>query len=207
MVNYTGLANHIHANRMERAYLIHAFLKSYIDLSADEFLRFAQLLENRQVPAKTKLTDLEEVETNMYFVEKGFLLKYFLKGRESVVTHIAKSGHVVSSSVSFLTGKPSEYIIEAIVDTDVWILSKTNLDLIISQDVRYERMARLVALDWLLHKEEWENDYLLMSSKDRFLKFARTHPDLMATIPQKYLASYLNIQPETFSRYKHLLKS
>jgi hypothetical protein len=46
-----------------------------------------------------------------------------------------------------------------------------------------------------------------MSSKDRFLKFAREHPDLMATVPQKYLASYLNIQPETFSRYKHLLKS
>lgn len=192
---------------MESAQLIQQFLQSYIDLSADEFLHFTHMLEKRQVPAKTRLTELGEIESNLYFVEKGFLLKYFLRGRETVVTHIAKAGHVVSSSVSFLTGKPSEYIIEAIVDVDVWVLSKTKLDLFIQEDVRYERMARLVALDWLLRKEEWENDYLLMSSKDRFLKFAREYPDLMATVPQKYLASYLNIQPETFSRYKHLLKS
>jgi hypothetical protein len=29
----------------------------------------------------------------------------------------------------------------------------------------------------------------------------------MQRVPQKYLASLLNIQPETFSRFKHLLKN
>jgi len=31
--------------------------------------------------------------------------------------------------------------------------------------------------------------------------------DIMQRVPQKYLASYLNIKPETFSRFKHLLRS
>jgi len=28
----------------------------------------------------------------------------------------------------------------------------------------------------------------------------------MQRVPQKYLASYLNIKPETFSRFKHMVK-
>jgi len=34
----------------------------------------------------------------------------------------------------------------------------------------------------------------------------QNHPDMLQRVPQKYLASYLNIKPETFSRLKHLLR-
>jgi hypothetical protein len=40
----------------------------------------------------------------------------------------------------------------------------------------------------------------------RFLKFYENYPEFIRRVPQKSLASYLNIQPETFSRFKHLLK-
>jgi hypothetical protein len=33
-----------------------------------------------------------------------------------------------------------------------------------------------------------------------------SHPDMLQRVPQKYIASYLNIKPETFSRLKHLIK-
>jgi hypothetical protein len=33
----------------------------------------------------------------------------------------------------------------------------------------------------------------------------KENPDLVLRVPQKYLASYLEIQPETFSRLKHLM--
>ncbi|MEI9808160.1 MAG: hypothetical protein WDO16_09940 [Bacteroidota bacterium] len=46
-----------------------------------------------------------------------------------------------------------------------------------------------------------------MTPRERFLNFVMKNPDLMQRVPQKYLASYLNIKPETFSRFKHLLKS
>ena len=29
---------------------------------------------------------------------------------------------------------------------------------------------------------------------------------MMQRVPQKYIASYLNIKPETFSRLKHLMR-
>jgi hypothetical protein len=46
-----------------------------------------------------------------------------------------------------------------------------------------------------------------MSPRERFLNFVTKNPELMQRVPQKYLASYLNIKPETFSRFKHLLRN
>lgn len=41
----------------------------------------------------------------------------------------------------------------------------------------------------------------------RFLDYMYTHPDMLQRVPQKYIASYLNIKPETFSRLKHLVRN
>jgi hypothetical protein len=40
-----------------------------------------------------------------------------------------------------------------------------------------------------------------------YFHYLKHHPQMMARVPQKILASYLEIKPETFSRLKHLLKS
>jgi hypothetical protein len=66
-------------------------------------------------------------------------------------------------------------------------------------------LGKLTILDWILQKEEWEHDWLTMNPKDRFLNFVNQYSDLVERVPQKHLASYLNIKPETFSRYKHTL--
>jgi hypothetical protein len=46
-----------------------------------------------------------------------------------------------------------------------------------------------------------------MTPRERFLNFVMKNPELLQRVPQKHLASYLNIKPETFSRFKHLLRS
>jgi CRP-like cAMP-binding protein len=45
-----------------------------------------------------------------------------------------------------------------------------------------------------------------LDTRERFLQFVERNPELVQRVPQKYLASYLNMKPETFSRLKHLLK-
>jgi hypothetical protein len=48
-------------------------------------------------------------------------------------------------------------------------------------------------------------DQLKTPTRDRFLEYINNHPEMLQRVPQKVLASYLNIKPETFSRLKHLL--
>jgi CRP-like cAMP-binding protein len=45
-------------------------------------------------------------------------------------------------------------------------------------------------------------NFKLKSPEERFAWLLETHPQLLERIPQIYLASYLSITPETFSRFK-----
>jgi hypothetical protein len=56
-------------------------------------------------------------------------------------------------------------------------------------------------------KDRWQMQMVKMTPRERFLNFVMKNPELLQRVPQKHLASYLNIKPETFSRFKHLLKN
>jgi CRP-like cAMP-binding protein len=43
----------------------------------------------------------------------------------------------------------------------------------------------------------------LLDAPGRVHRFLRKHPELVDRIPQKELASYLNLSPETLSRLRH----
>jgi hypothetical protein len=70
---------------------------------------------------------------------------------------------------------------------------------------RMNRLGRLIIIDWLVQKEAWEHDRIKQNPRERFVNFVRRNAVLVQRVPQKHLASYLNMKPETYSRYKHLL--
>jgi hypothetical protein len=59
----------------------------------------------------------------------------------------------------------------------------------------------------MIISDSWQMQMIKMTARERFLAFVNKNPELMRRVPQKYLASYLNIKPETFSRFKHLLRN
>jgi CRP-like cAMP-binding protein len=142
----------------------------------------------------------------MNFVVKGLVRMYFPKGRTEVITNIAKEGQLISSSASFLSGAPSCYFIEALEPTMMLSITKDDLESLYNQSFAIERVGRLITTQFVLQKEEWELECMRLDARERFLRFVENNPDLMQRVPQKYLASYLNMKPETFSRLKHLLR-
>jgi CRP-like cAMP-binding protein len=123
-----------------------------------------------------------------------------------MITQIAKEGDLITSSVSFLSQKPSEYVVEALEQCTLYALSYNNLQQLYARGAKMERLGRLVTLDWLLQKEKWEHDRIRQEPRERFKRFMNENGELIQRVPQKHLASYLNMKPETFSRYKHLLR-
>jgi CRP-like cAMP-binding protein len=146
------------------------------------------------------------VENYLNFIVTGLARKYFVKGKAEVITQIARENDMISSSVSFLSCAPSDYFIENIEPCTFLSISRQNLDKLYKESARIERLGRLVITDFFIQKEDWENETVRQGTRERFTRFALAHPDLMQRVPQKFLASYLNMKPETFSRLKHLIK-
>jgi len=135
---------------------------------------------------------------------KGLARKYFYKGRTEVITQIAREGELVNSSASFLSGTPSPYIVETLEPSTFLSITRQQLERLYENSPRIERLGRIAITHLFLQREEWEHECLRLDTRERFLHFVQNNADLMRRVPQKFLASYLNMKPETFSRLKHL---
>ena len=187
--------------------LLRTYLERFCELSDDEFHEIAGMAEFRTYDRQIKLTAPDDKESYLNFITRGLVRKYFYRGGQEVITQIAKEGDLVSSSVSFLSGEPSRYVVETIEHTSFISFSYENIDKLYRKDVKWQRVGRLIITDLFLQKESWDMERVLYSTQERFVRFANANPVLFQRVPQKYLASYLNVQPETFSRLKHLLKA
>jgi len=187
--------------------LLRKYLGQFVDLSDEELGGLMNEIEVTSYDKKVRLIEVGDVEQYLHFIVKGLARKYFYKGKDEVITQLAREGELICSSVSFFSGKPSGYIVETIEPTTFYSLQKEKLEQLYVRFPNLEKMSRLIITELFLQKEHWELERIRYSTKERFLRFMEGNPDLFQRVPQKFLASYLNIKPETFSRLKHLLRN
>jgi CRP-like cAMP-binding protein len=71
-----------------------------------------------------------------------------------------------------------------------------------SQGDRFTRLGKLLMTQLFLYNEERERDLLIPDAEMRIKYFLTSKPELARRLQQTYIASYLNVKPETFSRLK-----
>lgn len=85
-------------------------------------------------------------------------------------------------------------------------ISHDDLEKVFEQSQKMECLGRLVITRTMVLKDRWQMQLVKLTPRERFIRFVTKNPELVQRVPQKFLASYLNIKPETFSRFKHLLR-
>lgn len=192
---------------MEPLRLFLAFLNKFIPLEEDEFNAVIKPhIQLRDFKKKDVITQVNEVEHYINFIVEGMVRKYFIKDEEELITQISREGQVIHSQGSFHRQQPSHYCVEAIEPTKLISITYDNMNTIFATNAKMEKMGRLFVTDILVLNDYWQMMLLKMTPRERFLDFVQRNPEMMQRVPQKFLASLLNIQPETFSRFKHLLK-
>ena len=182
------------------------FFNQFIPVSEDEFALIKEKTEVLHYGKKEQLIKAEDIEQYLYFIVKGLTREFFYKGKHEVIIDIVSEGTITGSVTSFFTGQPSRYFIEAIEPTTVLRMSKENLEELYRSDNKWERFGRVLTAHFLLQQERHILDNIRFTVRERFVNFMQEQPNLLLRVPQKYLASYLDIKPETFSRLKHLIR-
>ena len=186
--------------------MLRQYVSGYVALTKEEFAVVADRLVIRNIEKKQLLVKAGEVEEYLNFIVRGLARMYFYKNKTEVITNIAREGEIISSSSSFLSGTPSNYYVETLEPCTLLSISRQQLEQAYKESPSIERLGRLMTTHFVLQKEEWELECMRLDTKERFLRFVGNNPELLLRVPQKYLASYLNMKPETFSRLKHLLR-
>lgn len=183
------------------------YLNKFIILTAEEFEQLIiPYVKIRRFGKKETVLKAGMVENYFNFVLKGLVRKYYKRGNEEINTQISFEGHIIHSQESFHSRTDSEYFIEAIEPTTFVSLSYDDLEKIYASSTKLEHLGRLVITSTMVLKDRWQMQLVKLTPRERFILFVNKNPELVQRVPQKYLASYLNIKPETFSRFKHLLR-
>jgi CRP-like cAMP-binding protein len=184
------------------------YLSKFVHLTDEEFTHsIMPIVKIRRFGKKEILTKAGEVENYFNFIVKGLVRKYYKKNNNEINTQISMEGHIILSQESFHSRTPSEYSIETIEPSVFVSIPFDDLERLYTQSKKMEHLGRLVITHTMMIKDRWQMQMVKMTPRERFLNFVMKNPDLLQRVPQKYLASYLNIKPETFSRFKHLLRN
>lgn len=184
--------------------LVH--LQRFSPISRESIEKLIPYLEIRRFEKKKKLVNQGEMEDYLNVVIKGLIRKYVPSSiRGEVTLQLATEGHFIQSEISFHHRVPSEVIVQTLEPTVLVSIRHDRLQEAFEIMPEFEILGRAVIMDMFIKKDARYFDQLKTPTRDRFLEYINTHPEMLQRVPQKVLASYLNIKPETFSRLKHLL--
>ena len=141
-------------------------------------------------------------DLNIYFIEEGSLRVFVYDSDEERTIRFGYKHNILVSLDSFLTEKPSEFVIQAIKKSTVHVIPKNRFMGFIRKNEEHLRLWVAILEDLVIQQIEREKDLLISSPKERFERVMKRSPKLFQEIPNRHIANYLRMTPETLSRLK-----
>lgn len=142
------------------------------------------------------------IDTNIYLIEEGSLRIFVLDDYEERIIRFGYKDNIIVSLDSFLTESPSDFYIQAIKKTSVKVIPKKSFMAFINKNEDHLKLWIKILEDLILQQIEREKDILIQSPKERFDRVLKRSPKLFQEVPNKHIANYLRMSPETLSRLK-----
>lgn len=143
------------------------------------------------------------IDTNVYYVESGSLRIFVLNNDEEQIIRFGYQKNLVAALDSYLSGKPSDLYIQALKKTVVRVITKAQIEEFLKEESHWLLWVKILE-DFVLQQMEREIDILTASAKERYNRVLKRSPQLFQQIPNKHIANYLRMTPETLSRLKSL---
>ena len=141
------------------------------------------------------------INKNLYFIESGSLRIFVMNDDQEQIVRLGYEGNFIVALDSFLTGKPSEFLIQAIKRTVLKVITKQQIDEFL-KDESNQKLWTEILENIIIQKMERDVDLLTNSPSERYERVLKRSPQLFQKIPNKHIANYLRMSPETLWRLK-----
>lgn len=181
------------------------FIGNYVTLSESEMDSIAARFKKKTVKKNDYLLREGQVCKDIIFVQSGCLRLYYISDDVEVSVWFSFKHSSAIEISSFLSGKPSNYFLQAIEDSEILILSKTELNKLYSSQPKVQEMMRIFLQDVILTLVDRFTSLQRDSAEKRY-KDLLNKPAYLQKVPQKYLASFIGITPTSLSRIRKKIK-
>jgi CRP-like cAMP-binding protein len=164
------------------------------------------VLESILVPMRFQKGDFilkeGEVCTNIYWVVKGLVRQFYIKNGKELTEYMAAENNIFMSIESLFKERPSHQQIHALEPTIVFALPKDKLEREAVRNVNIQMLYRKILEESLILSQVRADMLRFESAPERYAKLVKRSPQLVLRAPLVYIASYLQMTPETLSRVR-----
>lgn len=176
--------------------------EKFIDLSENLKSELSKRLKHIVFKKGEMVLDASHVCTESYFINKGILRTYFLKNGKEISEYFCGIDEWVNSPRSFMQRKKDIYYIDAIENTEAYLINVNDLVYLFDNFPEMERYSRLSMGSFFGHLMERITSMRFSSATERYDHFQKTYAAIYPRIPLGMVASYLGITQETLSRIR-----
>ena len=176
--------------------------RRYSTMTHDEL----DVLESILVPIKYAKVEIAlsegEICKNLLYIDKGLMRQFYFKHGKEVTEHLAQDHTIVMCIESLFKEEPTKLQIEAIEPTVVYALPKAELEKVAMHNVNIQILYRKILEESLIMSQVHADLVRFETAQDRYKKLCKLMPQVVLRAPLVYIASYLQMTPETLSRVR-----
>ncbi|MFP3765289.1 Crp/Fnr family transcriptional regulator [Prevotella intermedia] len=164
------------------------------------------VLESILVPMKFTKGEMilseGEVCENIYYIERGLIRQFYFKNGKQITEHLGEDRTIFMCIESLFREEPTKLQVEAIEPTTVYALPKRRLEQVALHNVNIQILYRKILEESLIISQVHADLVRFETAQDRYKKMCKLSPQVILRAPLVYIASYLQMTPETLSRVR-----
>ena len=176
--------------------------RKYSTMTHDEL----DILESVLVPMKFAKGEIilgeGEVCRHIYYIEKGLVRQFYFKKGKDVTEHMAPEGEIIMCIESLFKEEPTHLQVEALEPVLIYALPKSKLEEVALHNVNIQILYRKILEESLINSQIHADFVRFVTAQDRYKRLCKLSPQLALRAPLVYIASYLQMTPETLSRVR-----
>lgn len=176
--------------------------RKYSTMTHDEL----DILESVLVPMKFAKGEIilkeGDVCEHIYYVERGLTRQFYFKNGKELTEHIGVEHTIVMCIESLFKEKPTYLQLESLEPTLIYAMPKHRLEEVALHNVNIQILYRKILEESLIISQVHADMLRFETAQDRYLKLCKQSPQVVLRAPLVYVASYLQMTPETLSRVR-----
>ena len=176
--------------------------RKYSTMTHDELDTLESILVPMKFAKGQKILSEGEVCQSIYYIDRGLIRQFYYKHGKEVTEHIGDDHSIFMCIESLFKEEPTRLQVEAIEQSVIYALPKAELEKVALHNVNIQILYRKILEESLILSQIHADLERFETAQDRYKKMCKLMPQVVLRAPLVFIASYLQMTPETLSRVR-----
>ena len=176
--------------------------RKYSTMTHDELDALESILVPQKYAKGQMIINEGQVCDSIYYIERGLIRQFYFKNGKQITEHLGEDHTIFMCIESLFREEPTKLQVEAIEPTIVYAIPKQKLEQVALHNVNIQILYRKILEESLIISQVHADLVRFETAQAKYKRMCKLNPQVILRAPLVYIASYLQMTPETLSRVR-----